>query len=109
MKSGLSMNKKQELIKKLEGKTVIVCKEELQKIDLNLFHNFLLENQNYKYYKLHFVNQSIEYTFANSFQAVNDIPPANYDFLSDWTEKELERWVDFIAGKEDKKITQITG
>lgn len=103
------MQKKQELIKKLEGKTVIICNEELQEIDLNLFHNFLLENQNYKYYKLHLVNQSVEYTFANSFNAVRDIPPANYDFLSDWTEKELERWVDFIAEKEDKKSTRITG
>lgn len=104
------MDKKQQLIKQLEGKTVIICQENLADIDYNLYANFLLNKQKYKYYKLYFTqNKTIEYTFANSFNAVKDIPPAKYDFLTDWTEKFLERWVDFIAGKEDKKITKITG
>jgi len=91
------MNRKQKLMQAIEGKTFIVCKEKLKEIDSNLYFNFLLENQNCKYYKLHFANQAVEYTFANSFDAVQDIPPANYDYLKDWTKRELQKWVDFIA------------
>lgn len=90
---------KQELLYQLVGKTVIICEENLVDIDYNLYANFVLNKQKYRYYKLHFTNKVVEYSYANSFHSVKEKSPSKYDFLSDWTKEELQKWVDFIESR----------